>query len=164
MNVDAVFSPCGLHRIWISRIWDEAKGLICWSGCNPSKAGATYDDPTVRRMMRFTRDLGYGGLYVVNAISRIATDPEQLLGLTWDNLVAHDNFNELIYRARLSRIVIACWGAVDPQIAGYFDQAVKLYRDNGIALHCLGTTKHGAPRHPLYLRADSPLTLWKEAA
>ena len=28
----------------------------------------------------------------------------------------------------------------------------------GSVVECLGTTKDGSPRHPLYVRADQPLT------
>jgi hypothetical protein len=37
---------------------------------------------------------------------------------------------------------------------------VKLLRDAGAQLTCLGTTKGGAPRHPLYVRGDQLLIEW----
>jgi hypothetical protein len=34
----------------------------------------------------------------------------------------------------------------------------------GTTLWCLGTTKDGHPRHPLYVKADQPLLLFGPAA
>lgn len=55
--------------------------------------------------------------------------------------------------------VIAGWGA--GTTAGGRDTAVAQQLDaRGVRLHCLGTTKGGHPRHPLYLPAAAPLQPW----
>jgi hypothetical protein len=38
-----------------------------------------------------------------------------------------------------------------------------LIRAAGARMLCLGTTKAGAPRHPLYVRGDTPLEPWPRA-
>jgi hypothetical protein len=35
-----------------------------------------------------------------------------------------------------------------------------MLRGNGIKFHCLGETKAGQPKHPLYLRSDTKPALW----
>ena len=35
------------------------------------------------------------------------------------------------------------------------------FRAAGARLWCLGTTKDGHPRHPLYVRGDQPLVAWE---
>lgn len=40
------------------------------------------------------------------------------------------------------------------------DKVVKeLFRRNGVALHCLGRTKAGQPKHPLYLAKNTEIEL-----
>ena len=45
---------------------------------NPSKAGATKNDPTIGRCMALARAWGYGQLRVVNLFVLIATKPKDL--------------------------------------------------------------------------------------
>ena len=47
-------------------------------GLNPSRAAAALDDPTLRRLGRFARDWGFGGVEVVNLFSAVATSPRSL--------------------------------------------------------------------------------------
>lgn len=58
---------------------------------------------------------------------------------------------------RTNGYVIAAWGAhARPDRV----QAATAVLGSAGPIHCLGTTKAGAPRHPLYLRNDSPLLTW----
>jgi hypothetical protein len=40
------------------------------------------------------------------------------------------------------------------------NRVASIMRNAGARLWCLGTTKDGSPRHPLYVRADQPLLEW----
>jgi hypothetical protein len=54
--------------------------------------------------------------------------------------------------ARSHRNVICAWGAnAKPERVA---SVVELLQEAGATLWCLGTTKGGAPRHPLYVRGD----------
>ena len=50
-------------------------------GLNPSSAAAALDDPTLRRLGRFARDWGFGGVEVVNLFSAVSSSPRALRGL-----------------------------------------------------------------------------------
>jgi hypothetical protein len=55
--------------------------------------------------------------------------------------------------------VVCAWGTNAPE--NRVAAVVTLLRQAGARLACLGTTKCGAPRHPLYVRGDQPLVQWR---
>lgn len=156
---DAVFSAHYTYRFMLSRIWDEDRGLLGWIGLNPSIAGKDNDDPTVRRMWGFTKRFGYGGFIVGNLNPYIATDPKEM-----DPFHTSFEENDEHLRRMAARCVrvVACWGAsnVHPDRAV---KVVEMFRKGGVPLYCLGTTKFGRPRHPLYLAAKTELVLFEGA-
>ena len=56
----------------------------------------------------------------------------------------------------LTVVNLYAWRATDPADLRNAQRAGLLRRP----INCLGTTKTGAPRHPLYLRADTPRHLY----
>ena len=48
MRSDALISPDGRYRYWLTRQWGEGM-RVCWVMLNPSTADASIDDPTIRR-------------------------------------------------------------------------------------------------------------------
>lgn len=121
---------------------------------NPSTAGPDVDDPTIRRCLGFARREGCGELVVVNLFAWRATSPRDLRAAiergedAWGPEQAQTMTTAL---RQDSGPLVAAWGA-NP-IA---DRAVPKLPD-WLPWKCLGTTKSGAPRHPLYVRADEPL-------
>lgn len=119
---------------------------------NPSTADATADDPTIRRCMGFTRRWGLGELAVVNLFAYRATCRADLMRAR--EPIGPEN-NSWIARAVASadRVVLA-WGASgswrrrDERVLAILDAMDARPR-------CLGLTRDGSPRHPLYLRSDS---------
>lgn len=114
---------------------------------NPSTADGNQDDPTIRRCIRFAWDWGYSTLIVRNLFPIRATDPKQLLLLP--NPKGGRSGNLALAAARSADEIVVAWGASVP-----FDrvrEAKKLLGSHG--LKCLGTTKLGQPRHPLYMPA-----------
>lgn len=154
----ATISDCGSYRYVLLRTWDERVERLKFIMLNPSTADGTVDDPTIRRCMGFARSMGYGGITVANLYAGRATKPKDLWRM--DDPVGPDNDE---YLARVFRVaadmgspVIAAWGAnAKPQRV-----AEVLALPHADRLHALGVTKDGAPRHPLYLRADSLLEPW----
>ena len=59
----ADFSQDRLYRYGLYRIWDKSLPPAMVIGLNPSTADERLNDPTVRRCLRFAKDLGYGGLF-----------------------------------------------------------------------------------------------------
>jgi hypothetical protein len=120
---------------------------------NPSTADALVDDPTIRRCIGFAQREGMGALEVVNVFAFKATDPKAMFGAGRD-IVGPDNREHARWAvAQASRVVVA-WGA--HPVGSSPIPAVIAHANRW----CLGVTKDGSPRHPLYVRADQPLIPW----
>lgn len=146
MNRGAQFSPCRTWRYALWRTWSDGDGHVMFIGLNPSTADETNDDPTVRRCIGFARAWGYGGIYMLNLFAFRATDPRSMKAAPAPIGPENNRFLRMYYEE--AGIAIAAWGA----------HGAFMRRDELVALllpqlHCLGTTKDGHPRHPLYLRS-----------
>lgn len=153
----AEISDCGLYRYMLRRVWDPELGLVHWIMLNPSTADASFDDPTIRRCMAFARAWGYGGIYVSNLFAYRTTDPS-LLPLLNEACVGPDN-DKWIELGVCWPLIVCAWGA-NPRAAVRAKHVVKMLRDAGADPRCLGTTKDGHPRHPLYVKSDQPAVLF----
>jgi hypothetical protein len=119
-------------------------------GLSPSTADAHRDDPTIRRCIRFAENRGYGRLVVANLFAYRATKPAVLRRTS--HPVGRANNRWLLRLAAESDVRVAAWGN-NGKYRGRDAEVVALVSD----LKCLGLTKAGAPRHPLYVRADTKL-------
>jgi len=152
---DAVFSKCGLYRYELMRSWSTAKPMM-WIMLNPSTADAVDDDPTIRRCIRFAQRQRAGGIIVCNLFALRSTDPSALK--VAKDPVGPDNDTTLINCARRSGAIVCAWGTHGT--LNNRNQAVMRLLDNeglSLKMFCLGLTKHGHPRHPLYLKKNTEL-------
>jgi hypothetical protein len=151
MKNAALFSPCGAYRYRLSRAWADGP-TAAFVMLNPSTADATKDDPTIRRCIGFAKREGCGGLVVVNIFAFRATSPADMRAA--DDPIGPDN-DEHIMDALVDADgpVVAAWGSLGSYRGR--DHDVRLLTD--VPLWCLGLTKAGAPRHPLYVKGDAPL-------
>ncbi|QFU90943.1 DUF1643 domain-containing protein [Amycolatopsis sp. YIM 10] len=141
------------YRYLLTRSWGPGP-VVLFIMLNPSTADAFTDDPTVTRCLRPARRLGFGALAVVNLFALRATDPAALA--THPEPVGPLNDAVITGIAAEADQLIAAWGA-HPQAAVRAQVVTDLLNARRSQLACLGLTKRGQPRHPLYLRADSPL-------
>lgn len=152
---DALISPCGMYRYWLQRTWDPSRFALPFVMLNPSTADAEVDDPTIRRCMGFAKREHYGGIWVANLYAFRATRPEAL----WKAADPYgpendDTLVRLARRAAVHSIPIVCaWGAN----GGKNNRPIVLMQQAGASFACLGRTKDGQPRHPLYVKADQKL-------
>jgi hypothetical protein len=155
LSRSAGISACGRYRWWLQRSWKTGGNgkLVCFIGLNPSTADAAVDDPTVRRCLAFARAWGFSALSVRNLFALRATDPAELLAA--DDPVGPSGDAELA-AARTADLVVAAWGAKVP--FGREARALEILA--GVPLYCLGVTKSGAPRHPLYVKGDARPLPW----
>jgi hypothetical protein len=153
----AEFSGCRQYRYGLWRVWDINKPRVMFIGLNPSTADETADDPTIRRCINFAKLWGYGGLYMTNLFAFRATNPKVMMA--WREPVGVDNDEALIRYRDKSALIIAAWGACELAI----DRGGVVAQLLGTDLHCLGRTQSGAPRHPLYVKADTPPSLFFKA-
>jgi len=156
MESDALLSDCGKFRYWLSRIWDREKPSVCFVMLNPSAATATQDDPTIRRCFGFAIRLGCGQLMVCNLFAYRATNPHDLRRAGYPVGPENDDWIRQCVAGR--RMTIAAWGAqAGPPVRDRIAQVRRLLREIGLPICCLGTTKDGSPRHPLFVPSAADL-------
>lgn len=156
----ATISPDGRYRYRLGRSWGTGERMA-WVMLNPSTADAFEDDPTIRRCMAFARREGYDGIEVINLFAYRATDPKQMLeaagaGIDIDGPDNRRHWNEVLGDHGIGMIV-AAWGATIGA-AVLRSRALGEWFTGG--WYCLGTTKVGAPRHPLYVKGDTEFVPW----
>lgn len=149
-------SDCGRYRHWLSREWGSKPDSVLFIGLNPSVATDERNDPTVTREIYFAKREGFEKYIKVNLLDFRATDPRTLneRGLrirSEENLVY---INDLVLK---SKVVIVAWGNPDRRLFSYSQDVKSILKASNRKVYCLGTTKAGNPRHPLYLKSDSPL-------
>jgi hypothetical protein len=146
----AQFSECRTWRYGLWRIWDWQGHANCvaFIGLNPSTADETLDDPTIRRCIGFAKRWGFGGCYMLNAYAFRATDP-RVMKQAADPVGPGNDEALAYYRSRVG-LIIAAWGVhCEPERERRVCEVI------GQPIYCLGKTKDGRPKHPLYLRADT---------
>lgn len=135
------------YRLW--RHWDDDRPHVAFIMLNPSIATETIDDPTIRRVIGYAKDWGFGGVDIGNIFAYRSTDPKNLRVV--GDPVGRLNDEHLYDMTRDAPLVVAAWGAHGS------------FRDRGRAVRALlherrlahlGLTASGEPRHPLYLRRD----------
>lgn len=152
----AIISECGRYRYRLERYWGPGEMLLPFVMLNPSTADADNDDPTIRRCMGFARRDGYVGIIVVNLYAFRATSPKVMLAES--NAFGPENTFHLkktaSEAARYPVPVVCAWGTHGNDAE---QSIMTLFRMQGADLFCLGKTKDGHPRHPLYVKGDQPL-------
>lgn len=145
----AIMSPCGRYRYRLWRVWRRGPRVL-FIGLNPSTADAERDDPTVRRCIGLAKAWGFSGMELANLFAYRATDPRVLAQA--DDPVGPDNDRWLAWLAKRTACRVACWGNHGWLHDRAAEVVVRLPK-----LRCLGVTKLGHPRHPLYLPANVSL-------
>lgn len=158
----ATFSLCRNWRYNLVRVWDKSLPRCCFIMLNPSIADDKVDDPTTRRVMNMEKKWGYGSHEAVNLFALVSTDPKGLKSFEkiFGSPVGPRN-DEYIMKAveRASSVVVA-WGTHGVFHGRNHDVLNMLH---GYNLHCLGRTKHGHPRFPLYLPKETELEVFQDA-
>jgi hypothetical protein len=143
----ATISECRSFRYALVRSWDYAGPTAMFVGLNPSTADGDVDDPTLRRCVAFAKKLGYSRLIMANLFAFRTPHPSRLPPA--EVAVGPENNRWLTDLAAGADVIIACWGAW-AHGTRRAEQVMALLSP----LYCLGYTKLGAPRHPLYLKSD----------
>jgi hypothetical protein len=158
----AIISPCGLYRYELRREWDSTSAPYISGMLNPSTADDEIDDPTITRNCKRARSLGCGSLIVWNLGAGRSTSPKNWMAMADPIGPANDT--------HIRRVLIECrerngiaaigWGALG-SFMGRDQVALKIANAAGVTLQCLGITKNGQPRHPLYVADRQPLIEWR---
>jgi hypothetical protein len=164
----AVISPCGLYRYTLSRSFagqlevEKKPRMALWVMLNSSRADADKNDPTIRRCAWFSERDGFDGFYAGNLYAFRSPNPDDLRDSMEAGIdpIGPDNDEHLRTMASWSDAIICAWGAHPMATEKRVRDVVEILRGYR-ELQCLGLTASGAPRHPLYVKGDAPLTLFK---
>ena len=151
----AEFSDCRRYRYALWRRWDwqgYAKQIM-FIGLNPSTANESENDATIRRCIQFAKEWGYCGVLVTNVYAWCSTDPRRLKNVS--NPTGPDNDKVLSDRQSQAGLIVAAWGNHCPP-----EREQEVCRAIARTIYCLGCTKDGRPRHPLYLPKTTQLEIF----
>ncbi len=150
----AVFSRCGRYRYLLWRDATDARALLGIGMLNPSRADHLANDPTIARCHRRAQAEG-AALLVWNLFALREPDPARLKARRGP-IGRHNDAAIALALASAGRTV-AAWGVHGAHRGR--DQAVARLC-GGSPQFCYGVTRHGQPRHPLYLRGDAAAIPW----
>ena len=151
----AVFTDDRTHRLYLWRRWNKEGPWVMFIGLNPSTADERLNDPTVRRCIGFALKWGYGGMFMCNVFTLVSTDPKKLN--VEIPVVMEASLAMRVIRERC-REAVAAWGDLITKVRVGEERVERIKQDLS-PLHCLGMTKQGHPRHPLYLPYSAQRTL-----
>lgn len=156
----------GAHRYALTRKWGPDNMLdadvLPWCMLNPSTADMYVTDPTLTRTVNFSKAFGYGGLELVNLFSWRSKNPADVVANLAD--AANQTTDRYIAAAiRNRRKIVVGWGAHGdkPWVKERVNDVVRILKHLGVEMYCVGKTKSGCPRHPLYVRASAELVRWE---
>ena len=148
---NARFSNDKKHRYRLSRHWDLNKPEILYIMLNPSIGNESIDDPTIKRLLSFTRKFNYGGFFVGNLFTYITPNPKTLdtsIGLTNKNL---NILHNLV--SKVDKVVYAWGNSIEEP------NEFKKFISGPM---CFGKNLDGTPSHPLYLPSSSELESFRD--
>lgn len=164
MQNPCTFSPDRRYRYTLLHTWDEmfatpGEKPAMFIGLNPSTADENQLDPTLRRIRGFCAREGYRSFLMTNIFAFRATDPQVMRAQEDPNGPGNDA--ALLESASRAGLIVAAWGVH----GAFLDRGAtvtRLLQNAGHRLVCLGVTAAGAPKHPLYVKADTPLVAYGE--
>jgi hypothetical protein len=146
MRGGADFSMDGTYRYHLTRTWDMEGSRVVFIGLNPSTADAMKDDPTIRRCIGFAKSWYFGRMEMLNLFAYRCTASDYLHRVK--DPIGPDNDAVIKQVCHDALLVIVAWGA-HPMAQERGAEVCGMLGHRRI--HCLGHSRHLAPRHPLYM-------------
>ncbi|MGJ8622801.1 MAG: DUF1643 domain-containing protein [Yoonia sp.] len=154
----AQYSDCERYRYALTRTWDPAGKRVLFVMLNPSKATEVQNDPTVERCERRARALGFGAFQVTNIFAWRDTDPFAMRKAK--DPVGPENDATILAGVAWADQVIAAWGTHGAHL-DRGPQVGAMLHASGKPVYTLGLSKHGHPKHPLYISYSQLPVLWQ---
>ena len=165
------------QRLVLSRKWGPGpRALVI--GCNPSDAGGKkQDDPTSLWWNRWFQHYGFGAYDAANLYPFVSPSPAECRRVVdgigngdWDarDALHFANLPTLVRLAKTADQVFVCWGNIawDDDWIEHVVEEIQTGEAPWPDLWCWGTTKSGAPTHPMArgkhrLPWDAAPVLWR---
>ena len=106
------------------------------------------------RCISFAQREGCDAYVMTNIFAFRSTNPDVMKDED-EPVGGPENDDWLVRCSSFASVVIAAWG-----VHGEYRSRAREVANLIPNLKCLGTTAGGHPRHPLYVRGDTPLTAW----
>lgn len=153
MQYGAIFDASGMYRYSLWRAWYIDHPRVGFIMLNPSTADERRNDPTIQRCIEFARAWQFGSVEVVNLFAYRTTDARELIRV--EEPVGEENDRFIDKAIEGCSTIVVSWGTKG-RLLGRDRQVLQLLvgKQN---VYCLGVTKDGHPRHPLYVRGDTRL-------
>jgi hypothetical protein len=171
-----VFSDDLKFRYLLTRRWAKDGWTVTWIMLNPSTADEVELDPTLRRCADFSNRWGASGMEVVNLFALRSPDPKDLKRFGLMRAIGQDNNRHIRESYERSTVTIAGWGVHgslinrDSHVIRILEHQHTVHCANRYQagarvcecprIFCLGTTKGGQPKHPLYLPKNTKRERW----
>ncbi len=163
LTAKAVFSEDRSRRLRLDRFLDgwPAGVHAALIGVNPSIANEYENDATIRKDLGFAKRNGWSCITKINLFDFVATDVRELARADVPNSLEN---NVYLFRVmQEADIVVPCWGPPEKlpkRLQGEWRKVALWAANQRKPLYCIGTTKHGHPRHTLMTPYSTPVTLW----
>ncbi|MAM05239.1 MAG: hypothetical protein CMD06_04690 [Flavobacteriales bacterium] len=151
MKKKALFSKDQKYRYLLERTWNNSKKKLLFIMLNPSSADSKKDDPTIRRLISFSKKWGYGGFKVCNLYSYVTSSPSTLYSSS--NILGYKNKSYIKKQIKNSDCIVYAWGNTEAE-PHWLKKIVK-------TSYCIGINKNGTPKHPLYINSNAKLLNYK---
>ena len=155
------------NRYALGEICKTPNKLLFCIGINPSTATPEKLDPTATRIKNIALEHGYDSWIILNLCSQISTDPNCMNDIQSD--LSHQKNLEII------EDLIKKYGNCGDFLFAYGNliskktylnknlcDIIQILSTNKLSgnCYCLGKTKKGNPKHPLYQKANTPFALF----
>lgn len=118
---------------------------------NPSTADHQKNDPTILKIMRYSKRWGYGSVLVLNIYAYRTSKPENLPQEESARIGRSNNWwirTIFTYAAKKRVPVVAAWGAKHEERGRSIR---RMAADAGLGMSCLEVALNGEPKHPRFL-------------
>lgn len=146
----AIFDQSEAYRYTLGRKWGDGNRRVCFCLLNPSTADASVLDPTLTRCYGYAKRWGFDAMDVTNVFALRSTDPKGLRDV--EDPIGPLNDEHILKLAQEADLVVVGWGT-HAWLNHRHSRVMELLSDV-CEMTCLGITKDGYPKHPLYLRKD----------
>ena len=150
------------YRYALGEVQENANKVLFCFCINPSEATPQKLDPTAKRIQRIAAEHGYDSWIILNVCAQRATEPNDML----------EEQNEILHKENLKTItdLLEQYALCSDILFAYGDlinkrtylkknlcEIINIIKKSNYAgnCYCLGKTKSGNARHPLYQKANA---------